>query len=297
MKSRLFLIALAALSLLALGSCDRSGKPVATRSYSYVDSAAHTDLTFELELPESTQGIAGEIRKGLIDILDSRLAFIGSYEGERLFPRYDGDINDTDALIEYYRSNALKALSASADEDYESRKGYIMDDPDYTEEEKADILNNFPGYEYDFSLTKEYETPRYVVFSSIDYIYLGGAHGGVTGEGSVTYDKRNGLQFTDFLKEDALEPMQPLLLKGLTEYFSDNDGSVTEDNVREFLFLDGDTIPFPVWTPSPTEDGLSFTYQQYEIAAYAMGMPSFIIPFDDVKPFLTPEAIDLLQLK
>ncbi|MBO6068986.1 MAG: DUF3298 domain-containing protein, partial [Bacteroidales bacterium] len=65
----------------------------------------------------------------------------------------------------------------------------------------------------------------------------------------------------------------------------------------EYLFLDGDTIPFPVWTPSPTEDGLCFTYQQYEIAAYAMGMPSFVIPYDKVKPYLTPEALDLLNLK
>jgi hypothetical protein len=288
---------LAALGILALGSCDRSGKPVATRSYSYVDSAALTDLTFELELPESTQGTVGEIRKGLIDIMDSRLAFIGSYEGERLFPRYDGNLTDTDALIDYYRSNALKSLSANATSDFEERAKYIMEDPDYTDEERADILNSYPGYEYDFSLTKEYETPRYVVFSSIDYIYLGGAHGGVTGEGSVTFDKRNGLQFTEFFKEDALEPMQPLLLKGLTEYFSDNDGTVTEDNVREFLFLDSDTIPFPVWIPAPTADGLCLTYQQYEIAAYAMGMPSFILPYEDVKPYLTPEAIDLLKLK
>lgn len=297
MKSRSYLIALAALCLVALGSCDRSGEPLVTRSYSYIDSASHTDLSFELELPVADKGPAGEIRKGLIDIMDSRLAFIGSYEGERLFPRYDGDLSDADAVIDYYRSKALETLNASATSDYEERKGYIMEDEDLTDEQKAEILDTYPGYEYDFSLTKEYETRRFVVFNSFDYIYLGGAHGGVTGEGSVTFDKRSGQRFTNFFKDGALEQMQDLLLKGVTEYFSDNDDSVSKENVREFLFLDSETIPFPVWTPAPTEDGLCFTYQQYEIAAYAAGMPSFVIPYDEVKPCLTPEAIDLLNLK
>lgn len=282
---------------MAFVSCDRSGKPVVTRAYSYIDSAAHTDLTFELELPVADKGPVGEIRKGLIDIMDSRLAFIGSYEGERLFPRYDGDLSDNDAVIDYYRTKALETLSASATSDFEERKGYILEDEDLTDEQKAEILDTYPGYEYDFSLTRESETNRYVVFNSTDYIYLGGAHGGVTGEGSVTFDKRSGQRFDSFLKEGSLEQMQDLLLDGLAEYFSDNDNSVTKANVREYLFLDGDTIPFPVWTPAPTEDGLCFTYQQYEIAAYAMGMPSFVIPYDKVKPYLTPEALDLLNLK
>ena len=297
MKSRSFLIVFAALCLVALGSCERSGEPVVTRSYSYVDSASHTDLSFELELPVADKGPVAEIRKGLIDIMDSRLAFIGSYEGERLFPKFDGDLSDTDAVIDYYRTKALETLNASATSDYDERKGYIMEDPDFTEEEKAEMLESYPGYEYDFSLTKEYETKRCVVFNSTDYIYLGGAHGGVTGEGSVTFDKRSGQRFTNFFKEGALEQMQDLILRGVTEYFSENDDSVSKENVREFLFLDSETIPFPAWTPAPTGDGLNFTYQQYEIAAYAMGMPSFTIPYEDLKPYLTPEAMDLLNLK
>ena len=297
MKSKTLFIAFAALCLVALGGCDRSGRPVVTRSYSYVDSASHAGLSFELELPEATNGPAGEIRKGIIDVLDSRLAFIGSYEGERLFPKFDGDLSDSDAVVDYYRTKALETLNAGATSDYEERKGYIMEDPDFTDEEKAEMLESYPGYEYDFSLTKESETKRYVVFNSTDYIYLGGAHGGVTGEGSVTFDKRSGQRFTNFFKDGALEQMQDLLLKGVTEYFSDNDDSVSKENVREFLFLDSETIPFPAWTPAPTEDGLCFTYQQYEIAAYAAGMPSFIIPYDEVEPWLTPEAIDLLNLK
>ena len=100
-----------------------------------------------------------------------------------------------------------------------------------------------------------------------------------------------------FLKDDALVPMQSLLLAGLVDYLSDDEGSVNAENVRDYLFLDDETVPFPVWTPHPTEEGLCFVYQQYEIAAYAMGMPSFIIPYDALRPYLTPEAADLLNIK
>ncbi|MBR5736076.1 MAG: DUF3298 domain-containing protein [Bacteroidales bacterium] len=291
------LILTAALCLMVLTGCGRSGQPLKTGTYRFDDSTSRADLTFVLELPETDKGTAGIIRRGLVDIMDSQLAYIASYEGKRLFPEYDGNFSDTDALIEYYRSNALEALDFSANADFEERKSYILEDPDMNDAEKARMLDYVPRYEYDFSLTKEYETDRYAVFSSMDYVYLGGAHGGVNGQGSVTFDKRNGRRFKDFIKPDALEPMQDLLVKGLTEYFADNAGSVTEDNVREFLFLDSDNIPLPAWSPAPTEEGLCFTYKQYEIAAYASGMPSFVIPYDEVKPFLTDEARNLLNLK
>ena len=245
MTRKYLFIALAALCLMAGGSCSRSGNPVTTKTYTFTDSSSRADLTFFLELPESDRGAVGNIRRGLIDIMDSQLAYVGSYEGKRLFPAYDGNIAATDSIISYYRRNALDALEFSATSDFEERKGYIMEDKDLSDERKAELLKDVPRYEYDFTLAKEYETDRLVVFSSMDYSFLGGAHGGVNGAGSVTFDKRNGQQFKDFLKPDSLEPMQEMLIKGLTEYFSDNDGSVTQDNVREYLFLESDEVPFP----------------------------------------------------
>ena len=35
------------------------------------------------------------------------------------------------------------------------------------------------------------------------------------------------------------------------------------------------------------ENGVGFIYQQYEIAAYAMGMPNDTIPYERIKPFMT----------
>ena len=289
-------IVAAAVSLLTLSGCNSSIKTLKTQTFTFDDSAQYADVSIKAELPVSTKGVAGTIRKGLIDIMDGQLAFIGSYEGERLFAPYDGDPDDNAAIVDYYRRKAVDMLDSNAANDYEERAKYVMEDEDYTEEQKKEILEDTPRWEYDFTLDKQYETERYVVFNSTDYIYLGGAHGGVIGQGSPTFDKKDGHRVEKFLKDDALPQMQSLLTAGLVEYFSDGDDSINAGNVRDYLFLDDETIPFPAWTPHPTEEGLCFVYQQYEIAAYAMGMPAFIIPYDAVKPFLTPEAINLLNL-
>ena len=290
-------IVAAAAALFALSGCNNSNKTLKTETFTCDDSAKYTDVSVNVELPTSVKGVSGVIRKGLIEIMDSQLAFIGSYEGERLFEPYDGNPDDNAAVVDYYRRKAIEVMDANAAEDYENRASYIMEDEDLSEEQKKDILADTPRWEYDFNLEKQYETDRFVVFNSTDYVYLGGAHGGVIGQGSPTFDKKDGHRVEQFIKGDALVPMQSLLVAGLVDYLSDDEGSVSAENLRDYLFLDDETIPFPVWTPHPTEEGLCFVYQQYEIAAYAMGMPSFIIPYDALKPYLTPEAADLLNIK
>ena len=70
---------------------------------------------------------------------------------------------------------------------------------------------------------------------------------------------------------------------------------ITEEELREQLQIEGDQIPLPAWTPYPTAEGLTFVYQQYEIASYADGMPAFVLSLDELEPFLTPEARKLLN--
>ena len=72
---------------------------------------------------------------------------------------------------------------------------------------------------------------------------------------------------------------------------------VAPEELNNYLFLETGVIPFPAWTPYPSEDGLVFTYQQYEIASYAAGMPEFTIPYADLRPYLTPEAKALVGLE
>ena len=287
------------LAVLAAAACRPSGgKDLQTETLNYEDSKAHADLSIKVELPVAGQGAAADrIRASLTEVMDGQLSHIGSYEEERLFPAFEGDFSKTESLVMYYRDKALEAIGQLSQEDYDERVNSIEENDGLTDGQRKEILADMPGWEYDFSLLKDRETDRYVVFLSQDYVYLGGAHGGVVGRGGLTFDKKEGALVEKMVDSANLDAVQPLLRKGLSQYFSDNEMEVAPEELDNILFLETGVIPFPAWTPYPSEEGLVFTYQQYEIAAYAAGMPEFTVPYADILPYLTPEAKVLLDLE
>ncbi len=287
------------LAVLAAAACRPSGgKDLQTETLNYEDSKAHADLSIKVELPVAGQGAAADrIRASLTEVMDGQLSHIGSYEEERLFPAFEGDFSKTESLVMYYRDKALEAIGQLSQEDYDERVNSIEENDGLTDGQRKEILADMPGWEYDFSLLKDRETDRYVVFLSQDYVYLGGAHGGVVGRGGLTFDKKEGALVEKMVDSANLDAVQPLLRKGLSQYFSDNEMEVAPEELDNILFLETGVIPFPAWTPYPSEEGLVFTYQQYEIAAYAAGMPEFTVPYADILPYLTPEAKALLDLE
>ena len=291
MKTLRMILALG-LAVVAAVACRNTGvSDLKTEIVTFEDSAAHADLSIKAELPAPGQGAAAErIRTALVEVMDEMLSHIGSYEEERLFPAYDGDASNTDALMAYYRGKALEIIGQQSQKDYEERVLSIEENDGLTDEQREEILADMPGWGYEFSLLKEEETDKYVVFQSEDYVYLGGAHGGVIGRGGLTFDKKDGKLVEKVVDPASLDAIQPLLRKGLTEYFSDNDMGVTPEELDNILFLETGVIPLPAWIPYPKKDGIVFIYQQYEIASYAAGMPNFTIPYEDIMPYLTPEA-------
>ena len=296
MMRKIFAVGLA---VLAAAACRPSGgKDLQTETLNYEDSKAHADLSIKVELPVYGQGAAADrIRASLVEVMDGQLSHIGSYEEERLFPAFEGDFSKTESLVMYYRDKALEAIGQLSQEDYDERVNSIEENDGLTDGQRKEILADMPGWEYDFSLLKDRETDKYVVFLSQDYVYLGGAHGGVVGRGGLTFDKKEGALVEKMVDSASLDAVQPLLRKGLSRYFSDNEMEVAPEELDNILFLETGVIPFPAWTPYPSEEGLVFTYQQYEIAAYAAGMPEFTVPYADILPYLTPEAKALLDLE
>ena len=280
----------------ALAACLSCGKDpsLQTEIREYADSTAHSYLTLHAELPVGATPAARQIREALVEVMDAQLSQIAPGEADRYFPRFAGDIDDTDALLTYYKDQTLGEIGRLSQEDADERERFIREDVELTEEQKADILAGIPSWGYDFKLEKLSETPGYLVFQSQNYIYMGGAHGGVTGDGYLTFDRKTGKRIETMLDPACTADIQPLLVKGLMGYYGEFDLKMSEEELREHLQLEGDLIPLPAWTPYPTADGLCFVYQQYEIASYADGMPAFTLPFDEVQPYLTPEAKQLL---
>lgn len=279
-----------AAALLLAAACTSSDEGFRTESRTFDQSSDHAQLTLDATLPVATTPGAAVMRQTLVDVMDQALCRIDSEDGKRLFPRFEGDINDSEALFSYYEQQGLAALEAKAKAFADMRAEGIRESTTLTDEEKEKYIAETPGYGFGFHLDKVHETDKIVVFDSENYIYLGGAHGGIDGAGPMTFDKNTGMRVRDFFEPGSVRDMQPLLRQGMLSYFKERmDATDTPLEMHLHLKDDG-LIPLPQWAPMPTEEGLKFIYQQYEVAAYAEGMPEFTLPYGDVAPYLFPEV-------
>ena len=144
--------------------------------------------------------------------------------------------------------------------------------------------------------------------------FQGGAHGYATAS-YQTFRKRDGLRIgyqTKFNRETEQfekqnqnlfkDPQSPelaqLIKEGVRSYFKDGEQDVATDEALKDMLIGVDNvnaIPLPSNAPSFTKQGLTFVYQQYEIAPYAAGIINFDLPLDKVRPYLTKEAAELIK--
>lgn len=157
----------------------------------------------------------------------------------------------------------------------------------------ADFGDEFTaGYEFYWNIFEAYQTDRYVTYLSDSYAYMGGAHGGSSVAGAVFAKADGRLYGWDMFKPGSEAELTAIVKEGLMkDYFNVS----TEQEFRDCLLVDADTLPLPSAAPYFTGDGVEFTYQQYEIAPYSLGMPSVTVPFATVAPLMTPAAAALIE--
>lgn len=119
---------------------------------------------------------------------------------------------------------------------------------------------------------------NFLGYRTTTYMYTGGAHGGMN-EVHLNFDSNSGnlLEQEDVFADGFESEVGKLLMKHL------NDGR-TEDEAISLLV---DEIS-PNGNFSVGENGVTFIFNQYEIAAYAFGVIEITIPADEIKPFLKP---------
>ena len=151
------------------------------------------------------------------------------------------------------------------------------------------------------------QTPEYLTLSQEHDVYTGGAHGGQYLCG-VTFSKDAGTQLGwNIFNLEKKGELVALIKAELKKAFSDGaeEPIVTDEQLNDLLILwdNPETpedelefgLPLPVTDPWLTRDGIVFLYQEYEIACYAMGRPSVILPYEVLLPLLTDEAKALLK--
>lgn len=260
----------------------------------YADSSQRVQMEINVTLPVASDSVSTAIRDTLLGTMEREFCYL--IGDTKVIEPYRGKDKSINAIINYYGAHSFLYLNKCADDDYKQRAEYIKTDTTLTEAMRRQIMQDTPQWNYESKITKEFETPKYIVFLHQTYEYMGGAHGGMGGLGYMTFNRSNGRKVTNFFTKGAAEKMQAMLKKGLKEYFSEAGAPVkTDKELLEQLQIEGNIIPLPVQEPYPSATGLVFIYQQYEIACYAAGMPSFTIPYEQAMPYLTEEVKELLK--
>ena len=292
MKNYGFLMTMFALAALTLTSCNK--KQVATTSSADADSTtvvaptekAQTDKLTTKKIAKSLKNDAGEfdltidfpeggnatlvnaIREYISESLGSTY---GGGEDESLQGSYSGDLADGEKMATYYFDLKVKEFT-----------GMYND-------MKQDGMPEVPELASNIKITKDYETDKVVTFFYNSYENGGGAHGGAVGSG-MTFRKSDGRRIDWDLFTTV--KIQSIIRNGLKEYFEVK----TDDELAGCLTLnDSFILPMPVTPPLFGKDGIIVTYQQYEIASYAAGMPSFVIPYKKAKDMMNNTGKKLIE--
>ncbi|MBQ9645722.1 MAG: DUF3298 domain-containing protein [Prevotella sp.] len=239
------------------------------------EECATDSVGFESETKEATVQMWADFPKGSNAILNNA---IREYISEKMGGSYMGDLSNADSMTVYYVREAQKELKARWDE---------FDSPEA------------PTLHHDVGIKKLYESEKYVTFHTGEEVYYGGAHGSWISEG-ITFRKSDGRRFDwNMFRNTDKEEFHLMLKEGVRSYFAENnaDEELTDENLKDMLLVEGsiDYLPLPQFPPYLTSEGISFCYQQYEIAPYAAGLPSFTIPVDKLRPYLTATALQMID--
>ena len=158
------------------------------------------------------------------------------------------------------------------------------------------------------------EGDTYVTYSYCTEGFTGGAHGYATAAGMTiskatgkligyesVYDENIGafnIKHQTLFRSTNSAGLYQLIKEGVKDYFSDfEDHRISDEELADILqnVPDVNHIPVPQFPPTFSKKGLLFLYQQYEIGPYAVGMPNFCIPYEEVLPYLSEEAAALVK--
>lgn len=144
-------------------------------------------------------------------------------------------------------------------------------------------------FDTDILFEKAYETDQYVTYHYHEQGYSGGAHGWNIAHGQ-TFRKSDGRRIgIDIFQKEELDNLTALVKKRILKDFFENDTTEFRNALFEEYF------PLPEYPPYLTKTGVVFIYQQYEIAPYAIGMPSCDVPYSSLEPMLTQAGKMLLH--
>ena len=292
MNKKTICIAALLISMACLGSCKAGKKEAAETNVQTESSIAEKQVltTDSIKFSEAGKGYEckmtidfpkgeGKLEEGIRDFLLTALSDMNGCDSpDKPKAEYKGDKKDGKAMVSFFGKQQSERLKKEYNSILEYREG---------EDTPAPL--SFEG-----SIRLEDNATKYVTYDIASYVYLGGAHGSSMSR-KVNIIKETGRVLETSVDTTKTKELQPLLRRGVIDYFKECGEEISDDNLNDMLFVDNGIIPLPACTPALTGQGLKFIYQQYEIGPYALGMVSFTVSYDKIKKFMTEEAAKLIE--
>lgn len=151
----------------------------------------------------------------------------------------------------------------------------------------------YASWNWDFENEEfiQYQQNGYLSINTEGYQFAGGAHGS-SWELYDNYDirKKKRMDLSDIITKGSTAIEQLLEQHFRKEYDVENGKSLKESGLFESAIKPTDNFFFDDW-------GITFVYNQYEIAPYAMGIISIFIPWYKLKGYLNREFTRRIGLK
>ena len=220
---------------------------------------------------------------------------IREWINEELGGSYEGKLDEAEAMFKYY-------AKAETERDIELAGGSDVNNTTGMDQTDKDNLELTMECYRTCNFKKVFESDKIVSYEFIDDSYSGGAHGSEQ-ELYMSFRKEDGrrLDMSMFTVEAKNEFLHEAIEKAIaSQYFDIPDVSTDEGkaSLAENLLDENDQyyFPFPETNPLFMQDSVKFIYQQYEIAAYAAGLPTCVIAYKDLNEndCLTATAKQLL---
>ena len=234
-------------------------------------------MRIDWPVASATSVLADSIRHWLTDFIASSVSPSWG-EKETIIPPFGGGLTDGQGVVAHYGKLGMEQMI------------------DEVRQAEADSFRIF-GMSNELDVSLLCDTVGYLTMLSSYSVYSGGAHGGHFVSGA-TFNKKNGHRWGwDMIDLSKREQLISLLREGLRDYFEVK----SDEEMAECLLLYDDpdtpedesaTLPLPVTDPYLTATGVCFVYQQYEIAAYALGLPSVEIPWAKIRPLLKQGVLE-----
>ena len=150
--------------------------------------------------------------------------------------------------------------------------------------EDQDDAEKHAWYEYHYNMTSEATAGRegVIVYTTVLDYYEGGAHG-INQRLIMNFDSKTGeqIELKDVFVPGFEQPLNDILLKALIA----ETGSKDENDLREKGYLYSMDM-FASANFVLGKSGITFVYNPYEIAPYAMGMTELELSYDELEKIL-----------